>query len=169
MRSFRRVVRDRKADCIEGALAAATILEVHGHAPLLLDLLSEDDLNHCVALFNKDGKWGSVGLSRDPGLDGRKPVYGSLYHLAQSYYEPYVDQTSALVEWGPYDLRKAGFDWRLSENDFWAIEDILDEIPHTRMPGSRKRILRLRRKHKRWTERNPGKSPEYYRNKAHWL
>ncbi|MBI4393805.1 MAG: hypothetical protein HY556_08445 [Euryarchaeota archaeon] len=169
MRSFRRVVRDGNADCIEGALAAAAILESQGHAPLLLDLLSEDDLNHGVALFKTGGKWGSVGLSRDPGLDGRKPVYASAYHLACSYYAPYVDEKSALVAWGVFDLRKTDIDWRFAETDLWGLEDVLDGIPHAPMRRSRESLRRLRARHRRWSELHPGKHPAYYRNKAFWL
>ena len=50
--SPRRVLLERKAHCVEGALVAATALWLHGKPPLLLDLKTiEFDDEHVVALF----------------------------------------------------------------------------------------------------------------------
>lgn len=169
IRSFRRVARERSADCIEGAVAAAALLEALGHPPMLLDLLSQDDLNHCVAVFREHGKWGSVGISRDPGLDGRKSRYGSLHQLARSYYEPYIDHVSRLVSWGVADLREATFDWRFSLIDLWDIEEFLDARPHRPMRASKTRYHVLRSRYMRWVAAHPGERPTFYRNKDLWL
>src|SRR6478672_5881533 len=93
LRSFREVVKRNEAHCLEAAVGAAVILEQHGYAPFLLDLQSQDLLDHVVFAFKVDGHWGSVARSRDAGLHGRKPVYRSVRDLALSYFDPFVDLT----------------------------------------------------------------------------
>src|SRR2546422_372996 len=78
LRTFRGVVRHWKAHCLEAALTAATILEQHGYPPLLLDLESQDNLDHVLFLFRRRSRWGTVARSRDAGLHGRKPVFRTL-------------------------------------------------------------------------------------------
>ena len=51
MRSFREVVRRNEAHCLEAAVGAAVILEQHGYPPLLLDLESQDVLDHVIFVF----------------------------------------------------------------------------------------------------------------------
>ena len=91
LRTFRGVVRHGSAHCLEGALSAATIMEQHGYPPLLLDLESQDQLDHVLFLFKKHGRWGTIARSRDAGLHGRKPVFRTIRHLVMSYVDPYVD------------------------------------------------------------------------------
>src|SRR5436190_9747822 len=96
LRTFRQVVKHEAANCIEAALSAATIMEQHGHPPLLLDLESVDKLDHVLFVYRIRGKWGSIGKSRDAGLHGRKPVFHSIRELVLSYVEPYVDATGRI-------------------------------------------------------------------------
>ena len=56
LRTFRGVVRHWSAHCLEGALTAAAILEQHGYPPLLLDLESQDNLDHVLFLFTRRGR-----------------------------------------------------------------------------------------------------------------
>ena len=74
-RSFREVVRLHTAHCLEGALAAAVILEQHGYPPRVLSFESIDQLDHVIYVYQRHGRWGSIARSRDPGLHGRKPVF----------------------------------------------------------------------------------------------
>src|SRR5215204_3050435 len=60
MRSFREVVKRNEAHCLEAAVAAAVILEQHGHQPLLFDLESIDLLDHVLFVFQEKGRWGSI-------------------------------------------------------------------------------------------------------------
>src|SRR6185295_20363120 len=91
MRSFREVVKRNEVHCLEASVGAAVILEQHGFPPLLLDIESVDLLDHVIFVFQKDGRWGSIGRSRDIGLHGRKPLFRSLRDLTWSYFDPYVD------------------------------------------------------------------------------
>jgi hypothetical protein len=53
------VVRRGRAHCLEGALSAAAILEQHGYSPLILDLESEDLLDHTLFLYTHNARYSS--------------------------------------------------------------------------------------------------------------
>lgn len=141
LRSFRGVLRHKKVHCLEAALFAATVLEQHGHPPWVLDFESEDKLDHVVFLFRaKDGKWGTVGRSRDAGLHGRRPVFKTLRQLAWSYIDPYVDGSGRICGYAKVDLREiTTADWRFSESNVWAVERALCEVPHRKIRASNRR------------------------------
>jgi hypothetical protein len=107
-RSPRRVLREGKAHCMEGALLAAAILEFHGHKPLLLDLRStSDDLDHVVALFSQFGCWGAISKTNHVVLRYREPIYKSIRELALSYFHEYFLDSGkkTLREYSmPFDL-----------------------------------------------------------------
>ena len=105
LRSFRGVVREGCAHCLEAALFAATVLEQHGYPPLVLSFESIDELDHVIFVYRQNGGWGSVARSRDPGLHGRKPVFATLRALALSYADPYIDFTGRLKGYAVVDLR----------------------------------------------------------------
>src|SRR5258705_11025889 len=62
-RSPRRVLRDRLAHCLEGALFGAAALRVQGFEPLLLDLEAVRDDDHVLALFRQRACWGASATS----------------------------------------------------------------------------------------------------------
>src|SRR4029079_16811526 len=70
--SFRGVVRENKAYCLEGAIFAAAGLAQHGYPPLIVSMESKDKLDHVVLLYKENGRLGAVARSRDIGLHGRK-------------------------------------------------------------------------------------------------
>src|SRR5215469_9700022 len=84
-RSPRRVLRDRTAQCMEGALFGAAALRMLGHPPLLLDLEAERDDDHVLAIFRERGHWGALAKSNYSGLRFREPVYRTLRELSMSY------------------------------------------------------------------------------------
>src|SRR3989344_8422127 len=58
--SPRRVLRERKAHCIEGALLAAATLWLAGEPPLIMNLsarLGRGDGDHVVGLYKRGGLW----------------------------------------------------------------------------------------------------------------
>jgi hypothetical protein len=85
--SPRRVLRERKGHCMEGALVAAAALRVNGYPPLLMDLEAVHDDDHVLALYREHGLWGAVAKSNFAGLRFRSPVYRTLRELALSYVE----------------------------------------------------------------------------------
>src|SRR5882672_2419491 len=134
LRSFREVVKQNEAHCLEAAVGAAVILEQHGYPPLLLDIESQDLLDHVIFVFKQDGLWGSIGRSRDIGLHGRKAMFRSLRDLTWSYFDPYVDFSGRIKGYGLanlYDLED--YDWRFSARNMSKIEDHLRELPHQRL------------------------------------
>jgi len=167
LRTFRSVARSRTAHCLEAALTAAVILEQHGYPPTVMSLESIDGLDHVVFVYRKQGRWGAVARSRDPGLHGRKPVFRSLRGLALSYFDPFVDLTGRLKAYGAVDLRVLDpYDWRLATGNVWKVERLLYEIPHRPIRCAARRVDRLRRKYRQFVARHPGRKPVYYDRSA---
>jgi hypothetical protein len=133
-RSPRRVLRDRIAHCMEGALFAAAALAVNGFPPLLLDLEAVRDDDHVLAIFQQRGHWGAIAKSNYAGLRFREPVYRTLRELAMSYFEHYFNLGGEKTLRGysrPVNL--ARFDrihWMTAERDVWEIPEYLCEVPH---------------------------------------
>jgi phosphatidylserine/phosphatidylglycerophosphate/cardiolipin synthase-like enzyme len=170
LRSFRELIKHKEAHCLESAVAAAVILEQHGYPPLLLDLESQDLLDHVVFVFRCDGGWGSVGRSRDIGLHGRKPVYRSLRDLAWSYFDPFVDFSGRLKGYAVTSLYELGnYDWRFSPRNMRKIEDHLRAIPHRKIRSSDLRYEKLLARYHRYKKRFPDRSPSYYDSRPKWL
>jgi len=169
-RSFREVVKRNEAHCLEAAVAAAVILEQHGYPPLLLDLESQDLLDHVVYVFKENGFWGSIARSREVGLHGRKPVFRSLRALALSYFDPFVDFTGRLKGYAVTNLYDLGnYDWRFSPRKMSKIEDHLRAIPHKPIHSSDRRYENLLARYRRYKKRYPDRSPSYYSNRSTWM
>ncbi len=168
LRSFRGVARRRTAHCLEAALSAAVILEQHGYPPLVLSFESIDHLDHVIFVYRRNGRWGSVARSRDPGLHGRKAVFATPRALALSYVDPYVDFTGRVTGYAVVDLRTLGdYDWRLSERNVWKVERMLLDYPHRSIRSSDEHIDRLRRRYVEYRRRFRRK-PVYYRRRDRW-
>ncbi len=137
--SPRRVLRERKAHCIEGALLAAAAFWVNGRPPLLLDLrANQHDLDHVVALFRGRGFWGAVSKTNHPVLRYREPIYKTIRELALSYFHEYTtnDGRKTLREYSrPFNIKNwpadsAGNLWTTREDELWDLADSLDDSPH---------------------------------------
>jgi hypothetical protein len=169
LRSFRGVVRNGTAHCLEAALAAAVVMEQHGYPPLVLSFESIDLLDHVIFVYRAPTGWGSVARSRDPGLHGRKPVFVTPRALALSYYESYIDLTGGIKAYAVVDLRVLGnYDWRLSEKNVWKVEQVLLDWPHRRIVTSRRRTDALRKRYRRFLEANGFKPWRYYKGRERW-
>lgn len=170
LRSFREVVKVGEAHCLEAAVAAAVILEQHGYPPLLMDIESVDLLDHVIFVFQKNGKWGSIGRSRDTGLHGRKPLFRSLRDLTWSYFDPYVDFSGRIKGYGLANLYDLGnYDWRFSSRRLTKIEDYLRALPHKKLRSSDERYEKLLKRYHEYKKRYPDRSPTYYENRWQWM
>ncbi|HJT66965.1 MAG TPA: hypothetical protein VJ749_10955 [Pyrinomonadaceae bacterium] len=170
LRSFRELIKVKEAHCLEAAVAAAVILEQHDYPPLLLDLESEDLLDHVLFVFKLSGGWGAIGRSRDTGLHGRKPVYRSLRDLAWSYFDPFVDFSGRLKGYAVTSLYELGdYDWRFSPRKMSKIEDHLRAIPHQPLYSSDERYKKLLARYQRFKKRYPDRSPVYYPSRNNWM
>jgi hypothetical protein len=140
--SPRRVLKSRRAHCMEGALFAAAVLEFHGHKPLVMDLkAASHDFDHVVALFKKDGFWGALSKTNHAVLRYREPIYKTLRELAMSYFHEYFDNK------GRKNLRKfseplnlSRFDyleWRTAAGELFGIPANLDDTKHYSLLNSK--------------------------------
>jgi len=169
LRSFRQVLRRGSAHCLEAAISAAVILEQHGYRPLLLDLRSADNLDHVMFPYRRQGKWGSVARSRDPGLHGRKPLFRTIRDLVDSYAEPYVDASGRIIGFGVCDLAGLGsYDWRLSERNVRKVENYLISMPHRPFRMGEKRYRYWLNRYLNYRRRYPAGKPTYYSNRRSW-
>lgn len=170
LRSFREVVKQGEAHCLEAALTAVVILEQHGYPPLLLSFESQDKLDHVIFVFKENGLWGSVARSRDIGLHGRKPVFKNIRQLVWSYFEPYIDTTGRILGYGVTDLNVLGnYDWRFSSKNVWKVENHLREIPHTPLKSSERRYQNALAQYNEFRKTNTTDSPSYFENKNLWM
>jgi hypothetical protein len=170
LRTFRGVVKHGSAHCLEGALSAAAIMEQHGYPPLLLDLESQDQLDHVLFLYRKRGRWGTVARSRDAGLHGRKPVFRTIRDLVMSYVDPYVDGSGRITGYGVADLRTlVRGDWRLSTGNVREVERTLIKMPHKKIRTSNRRYRAMLRQFKAFRRKHPTEPATFYSNRHLWL
>lgn len=124
MRSPRRVMRDRKAHCMEAAMLAAAALAYHSKPPILLGLeATAGDYDHIVTLFKEGGRWGAISKTNYPVLRWRDPVYLSVRELAMSYFHEYF------LDSGKKTLRRYSAPFNIQKYDparWLAIEEDVD-------------------------------------------
>jgi hypothetical protein len=145
-RSPRRVLRERRVQCMDGALFAAAALRLQGRRPLIVDLEGVWDSDHVLAVFREDGCWGAIARSNFSGLRFREPIHRTLRDLATSYVEAYFNlrRQKTLRRYSlPVDLSR--FDdrgWMAAEENLWYIPDFLVDVRHYRLlsPAQEKRL-----------------------------
>jgi hypothetical protein len=148
-RSPRKVLQDRTASCLEGAIFAAAALRVLGFSPLIFDLEADRDTDHVIAVFKVRGHWGAVAKSNFTSCRYREPVYRSLRELAMSYFNIYFNlrwertlrRYSRPVNLSRFDRRN----WMTTEKPVWFIAEHLLEIPHVSLltPAMEKQLTRV--------------------------
>ncbi|TSC69337.1 MAG: hypothetical protein G01um101456_242 [Parcubacteria group bacterium Gr01-1014_56] len=135
-RSPRRILKEGRAYCLEGAIFAAAALAYHGREPLLMDLQTIDaDQDHVVALFKENGLWGAISKTNNPVLRWRDPVYKSVRELAMSYFHEYFlykDGRKTLRAYSkPFDLsRYSPARWVIAEGSLDWLAEEMDASPH---------------------------------------
>lgn len=129
-----RVLQERRASCLEGAIFAAAALRVLGFAPLIFDLEADQDTDHVVAIFKVRDHWGAVAKSNFTGCRYREPVHRSLRELALSYFNVYFNlRFERTLRRYSRPVNLARFDslnWMTTEKPVWFIAEHLCEIPH---------------------------------------
>ncbi len=134
--SPRRVLRERRAHCIEGAMLAAAAFRFHGRPPLIVDMeASPADDDHVIAVFRQRGHWGAISKTNHPVLRYREPVYRTVRELVMSYFHEYTPvggRRKTLRTYSrPVDLSR--FDrigWMTREGSVWEVPEYLCEIGH---------------------------------------
>lgn len=138
--SPKKVLEIGKAQCLEGAMFAASALRFHGYKPLLMDLRAKHpDTDHVVALFKvgspQAGRWGAISKTNHAVLRYREPVYRNLRELAMSYFHEYFDNKTRaknLREYSvPVDLSRFDhLDWETTNKPLPQIAQAVDDAKH---------------------------------------
>jgi hypothetical protein len=132
--SPRRVLRERKANCFEGAMFAAAALRFHGRPPLLVDMRSHNDDDHVLAVFRENGGWGCVAKSNYTVLRFREPVYRTVRELMASFFDVFfnpIGEKTLRAYSVPFNLSRFDErDWMTTEEDVSWIGDALDRARH---------------------------------------
>jgi len=129
-----RVLREKNAHCLEGAILGAYALSLHGHKPLLLHLqTTKEDFDHIVAPFKEKKLWGALSKTNHGVLRYREPVYKNIHELVMSYFHEYFldDGKKTLRKYSRLlNLNVFEKNWVLEEKDLWKIDNKLDKIKH---------------------------------------
>ncbi len=132
--SPRKVLQYKKANCFEGAIFAAAALRMLGFKPLIVDMMSENDDDHVIAVFKYDNFYGAVAKSNTKLLRYREPVYKTLRELVMSYFDFYFNilgEMSLRSYSNPVNLCKFDkYNWMTTEEDLEFIGDYLYRIKH---------------------------------------
>jgi len=134
--SPRRVLKEGKAQCMEGAILAAALLKFNGFKPLIVDLeTTKDDYDHAIAVFQKNGFWGALSKTNHAVLRYREPIYRDIRELVMSFFHEYfLDKNGkkTLRRYSmPIDLSMFDhLNWIDNEEDIWFIPEYLAEVEH---------------------------------------
>lgn len=146
--SPRRVLREKKAHCIEGAMLACAAFMLAGRRPLLLNLkVAKGDDDHVVALFKENGYWGAVSKTNHSVLRYRDPVYKNIRELAMTYFHEYflasTGKKTMLGYSRPVSMMRFGVSWIGEEGDLWDIaEYVYDSFHYRVVPEKNRKFLR---------------------------
>lgn len=126
------VFRDGKAHCFDGSLFAAAALRQLGHAPIVMQLLPENDDDHMLAIYKRHNRYGSIGKSNFAGLRSREPVFSSMRELVMSYFKDFynLDGVFSLRGYTPLiSLRTFDrYDWMITDQGAQPIVERLHAI-----------------------------------------
>ena len=148
--SPRRILRENKCHCIEGAILAALMLRLQGRNALIVDLTSNDkDFDHVVAVFKEEGMWGAISKTNHAVLRYREPIYKSIRELAMTYFHEYfLDDGEKTLRSYTKPINLKIFDnkknWAISEEDLWFIPEHIIKTKHYPML-TKKQITNLRK------------------------
>jgi len=132
-RSVKSALNANKAHCIEGALIAAMALWLQGQPPLLIDLCAHQDMDHVIAPFKQNGKWGAISKTNYTCLRWRDPVYRSARELVMSYFHEFAkgSRKSLRSYSHPYNLKKFPAKlWVDNPNNCWELTSHISTIKH---------------------------------------
>jgi hypothetical protein len=120
--------------CFEGALFAAVVFRRLGYPSLIVELTSENDDDHILAVYKKNGFWGAVAKSIFPGLRSRQPVHRTVRELVMSYFEFYYNLKRKHTLRGysaPLDLKKLDKkEWMFKDEAIVLVGKALDKTRH---------------------------------------
>ena len=130
-----RVLKEKKAHCIEGAMLAASAMALQGQKPLVMSLkVKKGDYDHIVALYKYNGFWGAISKTNHSVLRYRDPIYKTIRELALSYFHEYFltknGEKTLLGYSNPINLNRFGKKWQTSDKDLWDIAETIYNTKH---------------------------------------
>lgn len=146
--SPKRVLKEQKAHCIEGALLSSVILWLHKKEPLIVNLkVKNSDYDHIITIYKENNYYGAISKTNHNVLRFRDPVYKNIRELVMSYFHEYF-----LVENGdktllgytkPINTKKFGTKWINRDDDLWDIAEKIYDTPIIEIiPKKNKKTLR---------------------------
>ncbi len=142
------VIKNKKAHCLEGAMLAAAALMQTGEKPLVMSLkVRNDDYDHVVALYKRNGYWGAISKTNHAVLRYRDPVYKTIRELALSYFHEYFltkNGEKTLVGYSrPINLNRFGKSWVSKKENLWKIAETIFDMKHVPIvPKENKKHIR---------------------------
>lgn len=138
--------------CFEGGLLAAAAMEFHGHKPLMVDLMAEDDDHHVITVYKTDTGWGSISKTNTTMLGSRTPLYRDIRELVMSYFDFYFNLKGKLALFGysnPINLNRYNkWQWRTTDEDLMEMGMSFSDVDHFQIISPAK-IKKLRAVHHR--------------------
>ncbi len=129
-----RVIREKNAHCMEGAILGAYILSIHGFTPYILCLKAKKgDFDHVITPFKVQGLWGALSKTNHAVLRYREPIYKNIRELVMSYFHEYFLDTGekTLRKYsGLLNINTIKGDWATSSEDIWLIDSALDKVKY---------------------------------------
>ena len=161
--SPRRVLQNKKAHCIEGALFAGVALLLNSEDAVVVNLkVEKEDDDHIVTLYKRNGYFGAISKTNHNVLRFRDPVYKTVRELVMTYFHEYFltsnGKKTLLGYSKPINLKKFGTNWITDEKDLWDIAEIIYDSPITLIvPKENKKFIR----HATVVERKSASIKEY--------
>lgn len=143
-----RVLRERKAHCIEGAMLAGVCLKIQGEKPLIVNLkVEKEDYDHIITIFKRNGYYGAISKTNHLVLRYRDPVYRSIRELVMTFFHEYYlvkDGNKTLLGYSnPINLNRFGKKWITAEEDLWDIAEKIYDTPYISViPKANQHLIR---------------------------
>jgi len=103
-----------------------------GFKPTIIYIIAVRDDGHALAIYKKNGKYGSLAKSNFTGLRYRSPIYRTIREVVLSYFENYFNLKKELTlrqyTHPLYLTEKLFSNWQTRENDLYDISDYIDTL-----------------------------------------
>ncbi len=146
--SPRKVLIEKKAHCIEGAMLTGVALWLNNKPPIIVNLkVRKDDFDHIITIYKENNYYGAISKTNHSVLRFRDPVYKSIRELVMSYFHEYFlissGEKTLIGYTKPINLKKFGTKWITSEENLWNIAEKIYDTPIIKIvPEVNKKYLR---------------------------
>lgn len=144
-----RVIKEKKAHCIEGAFLACAALLFHKKNPIIVNLkvAHKDDHDHIITIYKENGYYGAISKTNHNVLRFRDPIYKTIRELVLSYFHEYflvtTGEKTLLGYSKPINLKRFGRSWVTGKEDLWDIAEQIYNAPTIAIvPQENKKYIR---------------------------